>query len=241
MSSKSQKSSSSSKTTDNSIHGGETSKQWGANVFRLVKNRWEKLEPEGVGNHALMVSPRKNRIVIPGIRQMFSLSEHKGARNRSFVVQRDNRILMIPSKRSRAILLVFENIQDCREFSDRFVQLNPTTSSSESSPTFVDESRLEQDQVRLFSYISRLLQDDDFRNFVHRLETLIGSTEDGGEILDHLASTKLTPRVVGNSNGLNTNASEGQGADDEKAKAFDESSPSGEGLGGQGRGGSESS
>ena len=182
-------------------------------MFRLVKHRWEKLEIVGgsssssIENHGLMVSPRKNRIVIPGIRQMFSLSEQQSTgkdafRHRSFVVQRDNRILLIPSKqRSRAILLVFASIQDCREFSDCFVRLNPTSTPTSTSHgqqpqqpqsvEFVDESRLEQDQLRLFSYITRLLHDDDFLQFVHRLETLISSTKDGGEMLNHLAASPL--------------------------------------------------
>ena len=206
--------------TDHSADGSSSSTTepqcWGANVFRLVKHRWEKLEivdgsssssSSSIENHGLMVSPRKNRIVIPGIRQMFSLSEQQSTgkdafRHRSFVVQRDNRILLIPSKqRSRAILLVFASIQDCREFSDCFVRLNPTSTPTSTSHgqqpqqpqsvEFVDESRLEQDQLRLFSYITRLLHDDDFLQFVHRLETLISSTKDGGEMLNHLAASPL--------------------------------------------------
>jgi hypothetical protein len=177
-------------------------KEWPVELFRHTENEgWQQQMPRGNQRSSILaVAPRTDCIVIPALRQKFTLSGRGSAndgvdddpRDRSSVVRRYDCILLVSRRRTRAMVLKFRNLQDCQEFSDRFMELNPrmlTLSSSEQDMAV--ESADEQDQQEVMSYVARLLHDGDFLRFVSKVEAFVGNTVDGAKILGALETRDL--------------------------------------------------
>jgi hypothetical protein len=168
-------------------------KEWPVELFRQTENEgWEQQIPCGDQcSSILAVAPRKDCIVIPALRQKFTLSG-RGSANRSSVLRRGDCILLVSRRRTRAMVLKFLNLRDCQEFSDRFMELNPrmlTPSSSEQD--IATEPADEEDRQEVMSYVARLLHDGDFLRFVNKVETFVGNTVDGAKILEALETRDL--------------------------------------------------
>jgi hypothetical protein len=175
-------------------------KEWPVELFRQTENEgWEQQIPCGDQcSSILAVAPRKDCIVIPALRQKFTLSGRGSAndgvdddtRDRSSVLRRGDCILLVSRRRTRAMVLKFLNLRDCQEFSDRFMELNPRMLTPSSSG-MAAEPAVEQDQQEVMSYVARLLHDVDFLRFVHKVETFVGNTVDGANILEALETRDL--------------------------------------------------
>lgn len=179
-------------------------KTWLVVLYRCETDGWKRQEvaedaPSANSSqwhqHAVAVAPRNECVVFPNLRQRFSL---KSETDQGTVIRRDDRILLTSKRRVRALLLQFQSLQDSLEFSDRFLELNPPPSLEEDEATTFDLERaqgrqpagsIEQEQV--VSYIARLLHDDGFLQFVHKMETYICSTDDGAKILRGLEQRDL--------------------------------------------------
>jgi hypothetical protein len=177
-------------------------KEWPVELFRHTETEgWQQKMPRGnQRSSTFAVAPRKDCVVIPALRQKFTLSGRGSANNgvdddprdRSSVVRRYDCILLVSRRRTRAMVLKFRNLQDCQEFSDRFMELNPrilTPSSSEQERAA--ESDDEQDRQEVMSYVARLLHDSDFLRFVNKLEAFVANTVDGAKILEALETRDL--------------------------------------------------
>ena len=198
-------------------------KEWLVELFRHTESEgWQKQMPRGsTGSPLLGISPRRDCIVIPALRQKFTLSgsdanpsaagggrgggrrrdggeeepssNSVASQDRSFVIRRGDSILLVSRRRTRAMVLKFQTLHDCQEFSDRFVELNPPIVAPASSAREQHHGVAhEQEQQDIVSYIVRLLHSQDFLQFVHKLETLVTSTTDGAKILEALGVRDLT-------------------------------------------------
>jgi hypothetical protein len=197
---------------------GSTEKEWPVELFRHTEGEgWQKQVPRGDDGGSsrspvISVAPRKDCIVIPKLRQKFTLwvcpppstgaessasniNEEDLKKERSMVVRRGYSILLISRRRTRAMVLKFQSQEDCLEFSDRFIELNPkvpldttTEDSSSSAPISspAGEIARDQEQQEVVSNIARLLHDDDFLKFIHKLETYVANTTDGAKIFEAL-------------------------------------------------------
>ncbi|CAJ1940176.1 unnamed protein product [Cylindrotheca closterium] len=96
--------------------------QWPVDLYRYTDcDGWQRQQTQG--DTPLSASPRKDSIVLPSLRQKFTLkgdTDH----DKSSVIRRNNCILLVSRKRTRAMLLKFASLQDCLEFSDRFCEIN---------------------------------------------------------------------------------------------------------------------
>jgi hypothetical protein len=70
------------------------------------------------------------------------------------------------------------------------MELNPRMLTPSSSG-MAAEPAVEQDQQEVMSYVARLLHDVDFLRFVHKVETFVGNTVDGANILEALETRDL--------------------------------------------------
>jgi hypothetical protein len=156
------------------------------------------------------IIPRMGSIVLPSLRQKWSL---RSATDQGTVIRRDKKILLISKRRARALLLYFPSLQDCLSFSDRFVELNPpphhvvvaapaaeTIPAAERKQTGQrgggdtdDEDDVLNTQQRIINgAIARLLYDEDFLRFVHKIEHYVTNTKDGAQILMGLEQRDLS-------------------------------------------------
>jgi hypothetical protein len=169
-------------------------------------------------NHFVVVAPRKDCVVFPHLRQRFSL---KSNTDQGTVIRRDDKILLTSKRRVRALMLQFQSLQDCLDFTDHFLLLNnppqhhrlwsSSTSSllddnkavvvaaawggaeRESQPRFYrQQPASSEEQEQVVAHITRLLHDDEFLRFVHKVETYIARTDDGAKILTGLEERDLS-------------------------------------------------
>jgi hypothetical protein len=177
-------------------------KEWPVELFRHTENEgWQQQMPRGNQSSSILsVAPRKDCIVIPALRQKFTLSGRGSAndgveddsRDRSSVVRRYDCILLVSQRRTRAMVLKFCSLRDCQEFSDRFMELSPrllTPSSSEQ--VMAAEPADEQEQQEVMSFVVHLLHDGDFLRFVNKVEAFVRNTVDGAKILEGLETRDL--------------------------------------------------
>ena len=188
-------------TTNKSKNTKEQEREWPVQLYRFTEgnNKWQKDEQKGVTATIMKAVPRKDCIVIPAIKQKFSVLSGQG---KHCVIQRDSCILLVSQKRTRALVLQFKNREDCLAFSDRFLELNqhptPTDHSevqgaSLPAPQAAPEVEAGLDeQERIVSYIARLLHDKEFLKFTHKLETFLSNAEDGEKILEGLENRDLS-------------------------------------------------
>lgn len=169
--------------------------EWPVQLYRYTES--DDWQHQQVGGGRIAASPRKDCIVIPALRQKFSLLSSEGG-DKSCVIRRDHCILLVSRRRTRAMVLQFSSVQDCLDFSDRFVELNPSPAML--SPTITNvispEAAIQvaaqpAQQEEVVSYLARLLHDDSFLGLVHKLETYLGNTTDGAQILEGLATRNL--------------------------------------------------
>jgi hypothetical protein len=173
-------------------------------------------------------SPRKDAIVLPELKQKFSLrsdAEHGCA------IRRDDKILLTSKQGVRSLVLQFQNLDDCLTFSDRFLELNrphatvqretkyqggndddddkdddedhfsdnEDENENSTSPNLllhaVHSQELDTEAAReeIHSMIVRMLHDNDFLRFVHKVESYISSTEDGALMLEGLKNRDFSP------------------------------------------------
>jgi len=112
-----------------------------------------------------------------------------------------------PAPPGRTIALVFRSEQECLDFSDRLLALNPppkkksddglvgsATSAAAGSDVAAAADHQHQreddnDDGVVLSYVARLLNDPQFLGFVQGLESRLNSSEDGKLMLDALSSS----------------------------------------------------
>jgi hypothetical protein len=142
--------------------------------------------------------------------------------DKSFLVRRGDRILIVSRRRTRAMLLQFRSLEACLAFSDCFLRLNPppaatplaitrtttlagitsttTTTNRNSAVARAATSRRsvavgQQDATHhqeVGWYMARLMHDAEFLQLVHCMETAIAQTPDGAKMLQALETRDLT-------------------------------------------------
>lgn len=197
-------------------------KTWPVLLYRRECDGWKKQEvvEESSSESSLlnqngqydprviMVAPRKGFIVFPDLHQKFSL---ESSTDRGTVIRRHDKILLVSKRRSRSLLLQFQSLDECLEFSDQFVEFNQALSSlvSEGSNDLsIDDSRHgsqpldaednipivdEEGEKEVASCIVRMLHDETFLRYVHKIQEYIANTDDGLDILRGLADRELPP------------------------------------------------
>ena len=199
---------------------------WPAIMFRReASGSWEKLtlaEGDGTttGDDFSPVIPYKGCILLPVLRQKWSLQndEHTGV-----MIRRGGDKLLFRSRgRVRVLMLQFASLEDCLEFSDRFVALNPPpppvvehpsaamiaaspkrqlatprqTTGRDRGDDNINQRQAQAQpstqQLLANGLVARLLHDDEFLRFVHKLETYLKSTSDGALMLQGLQGRDLS-------------------------------------------------
>jgi hypothetical protein len=191
-------------------------KTWPVLLYRREYDRWKKQEfllSSSAKKHRHLpritsVAPRKDSIVFPALRQRFSLTSEK---DRGTVIRRDNKLLLVSKRRTRALLLEFQSLENCLEFSDAFLRLNPGPSlmpRSRNRDAATSEQSLrdyqpqngtgppsiigDEGQREIVSWIVKMLHDKCFLSYVHKIENYIAETEDGMQILQGLEQSDLS-------------------------------------------------
>lgn len=136
----------------------------------------------------LTASARQDCIVIPALRQKFTL---RGGDEKSSVIRRNNCVLLVSRRRTRAMLLKFKSLKDCLEFCDQFSEMNSASEENMTKTQAQDEPIRQQDHEDTATYVSQLLHDRDFLSLVGKLESYISSTSDGGKLLEGLEKLDL--------------------------------------------------
>lgn len=119
-------------TKETSSNGEKT---WPVRLYRYTESEgWQQqINPDTVA------APRKDCVVIPTFRQKFTLCCYSDGNNsngggssgngvvveKSYVIRREKCLLLVSRRRTRAMVLEFESLASCLEFSDRFLELNP--------------------------------------------------------------------------------------------------------------------
>jgi hypothetical protein len=176
-------------------------KEWPVALFRKTAKAGEKMQPKNNRNQLVVVkaTPREGCIVFLRLRIRVSLTSHKVSQNedesRSVVIRRRSSIFISSNQGLKALVLKFRSEQDCLEFADRFMALNPPKVLSTEGDTaggnltrHVDSN--DQSQEVLF-YIARLLHDQDFVDYVNNLESCLASSADGAKILEVLTKASV--------------------------------------------------
>jgi hypothetical protein len=159
-------------------------KEWPVQLYRYTEcDGWQK--QTGAKTAA---APRKDCIVIPCLRQKFSLLANG---EKTYVIRRDRCMLMVSRRRTRALVLQFPSLQECLDFSDAFLALNPAHEPTQEDTTVSPPEAGLADQEEVVSYIARILHDKDFLGFVHKIETYLSNTTDGTKLLESLGKRKL--------------------------------------------------
>jgi hypothetical protein len=161
------------------------------------------------------VIPRVGCVVLPAVRQKWTLTNgtHTGT-----VIRRNDKLLLHSHGSVRILMLQFASLEDCLSFSDRFVALNPRACLSQngearrSDPVVQppeernDMAQQQQENVNQDQYqsesnlqqlmvnglVTRLLHDDEFLRFVHKMEKYIMGTEDGAKMMEGLRHRDLS-------------------------------------------------
>jgi hypothetical protein len=181
-------------TTITSTNNSGNEKEWPVQLYRYTESDgWQKQQV--ALSKRLAAAPRKDCIVVPALRQKFSLcstdESNSFNNNKSCVIRRDKCILLVSRRRIRAMVLQFASLQECLEFSDRFVALNPPPPPPPPLNT-ADTTTVPQpaaglaEQEEVVSHVARLLHDQDFLGFVNKLEDYLANSTDGAKILEGL-------------------------------------------------------
>jgi len=106
------------------------------------------------------------------------------------------------------MVLRFFTLQDCLDFSDRFIELNPFDGGENDNSNDVDDDvdddvdvladrhhplqimggqGLEADHEMVTAHLIRLMHEPTFTEFVHNVEVAINSSEDGTRLLESWA------------------------------------------------------
>lgn len=181
-------------------------KEWPVHLFRKTAKGWEKMQPKNKRNQLVVIKakPREGCIVILRLRIRVSLASRKGSQeeedeSRSVVIRRRSSIFISSNQGLKALVLKFRSEQDCIEFADRFIALNPPKALSTEGDTAAESGdgnltrhvdSNDQSQEVLF-YIARLLHDQDFVDYVNNLESCLTSSVDGAKILEVLTKASV--------------------------------------------------
>lgn len=149
-------------------------------------------------------------IVIPALHQKFTLrsnNTNNGSNNgcsstkdKGTVVRRNECILLISRNRTKVMVLQFRSLQDCLDFSDRFLALNDDDvhhPSDDDDDGDAEEERREvgsssdeayqfalaADRESVTAHLVRLVHEPSFEAFVRNVESSLQSTTDGEQIL----------------------------------------------------------
>jgi hypothetical protein len=161
-----------------------TEQEWPIVLYRFTDSEgWQK---QTEGN--LAASARKDCIVIPALRQKFTL---RGGDEKSSAIRRNNCLLLVSRRRTRAMLLKFKLLKDCLEFSDQFSEMNSAPGEATTANQVQDEPIRQQDQEGTITYIAELLHNGEFLSLVRKLENYIASSSDGGKLLEGLEQLDL--------------------------------------------------
>jgi len=181
-------------------------KTWAVILYRRESDGWKKQESSTqlstkTNRHrtrTTSVAPRKDCIVFPTLRQKFSFQSET---DRGTVIRRDDKILLVSKRRARALLLQFQSLEDCLEFSDHLLNLNPRPNLEPLSPKNDrtsdqnDEAVLpiveDEGHKEVVSWIIKMLHDESFLNFVDKIENYISASDDGKQILQGLEQRGL--------------------------------------------------
>mmetsp|Transcript_64469 Transcript_64469/g.180261 ORF Transcript_64469/g.180261 Transcript_64469/m.180261 type:complete len:213 (+) Transcript_64469:56-694(+) len=196
------------------FRGGDDSNNepsWPVTLFRYSESLgWQtQVGAEGTGT-AIHASPRKDCIVIPALHQKFTLrsnNTNNGSNNgcsstkdKGTVVRRNECILLISRNRTKVMVLQFRSLQDCLDFSDRFLALNDDDvhhPSDDDDDGDAEEERREEgsssdeayqfalaaDRESVTAHLVRLVHEPSFEAFVRNVESSLQSTTDGEQIL----------------------------------------------------------
>lgn len=88
---------------------------------------------------------------------------------------------MLSKSQTKALVLRFDSIQDCLDFSDKFIELNSTSEENEEDQCDVDDG---PDNEAVMAHIIRMMHESSFTSLVNNLETTLSSTEDGTRLLE---------------------------------------------------------
>ena len=141
-----------------------------------------------------------NSIVIHSLQQKFSIATssteerggfvgNKNTNNKATIIRRDRCLLMLSKSRLKVMVLRFDSLQDCLDFSDRFIELNPPPMDEEVQPQDPDER--EADRETVTAHLVRLMHDPSFTTFVRNVEEVISSSTDGTRLLESWADNEL--------------------------------------------------
>ncbi len=120
--------------------------------------------------------------MIPVLHQKFTLRSSEGEKDKGVVVRRNTCIVLLSRTRTKVLLLRFRSLQDCLEFSDRFIALNHVDEDNEHASS-EDISLLEADRETVTAHLIRLVHDPHFESFVRNVESSLQNTADGECIL----------------------------------------------------------
>lgn len=170
--------------------------QWPVHVFRKTSTGWERLRPYNAQGQLVLthVTPREGCVIFPRLRLRVSLKSNDSHQYRSTVVRRRNSILLSSSQGVKAMILRFQSLQECLDFSDRFVALNPLSVATDATKeqrdgTTEDDAAAAEQNQQVFFYMARLLHDQDFIDYVDNLEACLSSSEDGMKMLEALTKS----------------------------------------------------
>ena len=161
-------------------------------------------------------------IVIHSLQQKFSIARTEergldvGGKNnnnkKATLIRRDRCLLMLSKSRLQIMVLRFESLQDCLDFSDRFVEFNPPEEllmmhrriiedhDSQNDPRHHPpeppphqqevEQEFEADRETVTAHLVRLMHDPSFTAFVRNVEEVIKNSTDGTRLLESWADTR---------------------------------------------------
>ena len=167
--------------------------EWPVQLYRFTQSEgWQQQQVALQSGQEITAAPRKDCIVIPLLRQKFSLLAE--GEDKSCVIRRGHCILLVSRRRIRALMMRFNSLQDCLAFSDRFVELNPPSAPSSNNANTAGTSNsaaTQTQQENVVSYVTQLLHDNEFLGLVHKLESYFANTADGAKILEGLEHRNL--------------------------------------------------
>jgi hypothetical protein len=129
----------------------------------------------------------KTSIVIHSLQQKFSITSGEGSVGRATIIRRDRCMLMLSKSRTRAMVLRFYSLQDCLDFSDRFISLNPVEQENNQCGSVA----IEADREVVTAHLIRLMQEPSFVAFVRNIERALANTTDGTRLLESWADRDL--------------------------------------------------
>jgi hypothetical protein len=126
-------------------------------------------------------------IVIHSLQQKFSITSSDGGSGTATIIRRNRCILMLSKSRTKVMVLRFYSLQDCLDFSDRFIELNPVEIENNQG----DAAELEADRETVIAHLIRLMHEPSFTTFVRNVEQAINSSTDGSRLLESWATRDL--------------------------------------------------